>query len=76
MLWDAKSKGTLNNIQNLVGMGKRTPVYFAPEKVFLKLSSERDLRELLQRCDSAKLEEAQRRIKSAVPARNQISLLK
>jgi hypothetical protein len=30
MLWDGKSKGTLNNILNMVGEGKRTLVYFAP----------------------------------------------
>ncbi len=44
MLWDGKSKGTLNNIQNLIRSGKKTLVYIAPEKAFHKLSSEEDLR--------------------------------
>src|SRR5579863_4591204 len=34
MLWDAKSKGTLQNMLNLIAAGKRTLVYFAPAKEF------------------------------------------
>ncbi|HEY6391600.1 MAG TPA: hypothetical protein VIX89_10005 [Bryobacteraceae bacterium] len=60
MLWDGKSKGTLNNIQELIGAGKKTLVYFAPEKTFYKLSSSRELEELLQRCNPAAIQEAQR----------------
>jgi hypothetical protein len=33
MLWDGKSKGTLNNIQELLSAGKKTLVYFAPENL-------------------------------------------
>ncbi len=74
MLWDGKSKGTLNDIQNLISMGKKTLVYFAPEKTFHKLLSEQDLRELLPRCNRAKIREAQRHIKSKIPAGNQLFL--
>lgn len=74
MLWDGKSKGTLNNIQNLVGMGKKTLVYLAPEKAFHKLASNQDLRELLRRCDPAKVREAQREIRDKIPHGSQLSL--
>jgi hypothetical protein len=60
MLWDAKSKGTLQNMLNLVGAGKRTLVYFAPTKDFHVLATEQDLRELLARCDGRDLETAVR----------------
>jgi hypothetical protein len=32
MLWDGKGKGTLNNIQQIIGAGKKALVYLAPEK--------------------------------------------
>ena len=74
MLWDGKSKGTLNNIQNLISMGKKTLVYFGPEKTFQKLLTEQDLRDLLQRCDRASIREAQRRIRSKISAESQLFL--
>ncbi len=60
MLWDAKSKGTLQNMLNLVGAGKRTLVYFAPEKDFHVLANEQDLQALLARCAARDLETATR----------------
>jgi hypothetical protein len=60
MLWDAKSKGTLQNMMNLVGAGKRTLVYFAPTKDFHVLATEQDLHALLVRCESRDLETATR----------------
>jgi hypothetical protein len=44
MLWDGRSRGTLNNILNLLREGKKTLVYFSPTKVFHKLSTEDDFR--------------------------------
>ena len=60
MLWDAKSKGTLQNMLNLVRAGKRTLVYFAPTKDFHVLASEQDLQTLLARCENRDLETATR----------------
>ena len=74
MLWDGKSKGTLNNIQNLIGAGKKTLVYFAPTKSFYTLSSENDLRELLQLCHKGSIREAQRQIKERASVSHQLSL--
>ncbi len=60
MLWDAKSKGTLQNILNLVEAGKRTLVYFAPTKDFYVVANQDDLRSLLARCQRRDLDAASR----------------
>jgi hypothetical protein len=67
MLWDGRSKGTLNNILNLIGAGKKTLVYFAPAKAFHKLSDEGDVRDLLTRCDKGHVERVQQQLKAGMP---------
>jgi hypothetical protein len=74
MLWDARSKGTLNNIQQLVSRGKKTLVYFAPERTFYKLTSQSDLERLLARCNSTLVASAQRQIKIKLGDDAQLSL--
>ncbi len=51
MLWDAKSKGTLQNIINLLRSNKRTLVYISPERDFLVLDTLGDIPNLLAKCD-------------------------
>ena len=65
MMWDGVSKGTLNNIQSLIAAGKKTLVYFSPDKAFYKLASADDLQGLLGRCDPEVILQAQRRIAKA-----------
>ena len=72
MLWDGESKGTLNNIQNLIAAGKKTLVYFSPEKAFHKLESIGDLTALMARCDQALMVTAQRQIVKAKPDRQHL----
>src|SRR5260370_33725070 len=67
MLWDAKSKGTLQNMLNLVGAGKRTLVYFAPTKDFHVLANEHDLQTLLAQCQKRDLEAASRSLRLKQP---------
>lgn len=67
MLWDAKSKGTLQNMLNLVGAGKRTLVYFAPTKEFQVLATEQDLQALLARCQPRDIDEAARKLGLKTP---------
>ncbi len=74
MLWDGKSKGTLNNIQRLIGAGKKTLVFLTREKTFHKLTSEQELHELLERCSQARIQTSQRKISSAIPAASQLPL--
>jgi hypothetical protein len=67
MLWDAKSKGTLQNMLNLVEAGKRTLVYFAPTKGFHVLATEQDLQTLLSLCEKSDLETAVRGLRLKRP---------
>ena len=50
MIWDGKSKGTLNNILNLLQLQKKILVYFSPDKSCYKLKSSKDLTTLLKKC--------------------------
>ncbi len=52
MIWDGKSKGTLNNILNLLQLQKNILVYFSPDKSCYKLKSPKDLSTLLKKCSS------------------------
>ncbi len=51
MIWDGKSKGTLNNILNLLRDDKKTLVYYSPEKKFYTVDSFDVLKGLLQQGD-------------------------
>lgn len=51
MLWDAKSRGTLNNMINLLKENKVVLVYFAPDQSFYKIKDAEDLADLLSKCD-------------------------
>lgn len=60
MLWDGKSKGTLQNMLKLIGAEKPTLVYFAPTKEFHRLTTEADLQALFARCQKSDLDLAAR----------------
>lgn len=51
MLWDGKSKGTLNNMLNLLNQKKQVLVYFSPEKLFYTIRNNDNLITLLGRCE-------------------------
>jgi hypothetical protein len=50
MLWDGKSKGTLNNVMELLGKHKDVVVYFSPKKSFLTLRAIVDIQKLFDIC--------------------------
>jgi hypothetical protein len=60
MFWDGKSKGTLQNMLNLIGAGKKTLVYFVPTKDFHVLATDQDLQALLALCQKRDLDVAAR----------------
>jgi hypothetical protein len=62
MLWDGESKGTLNNVINMVRQKKPVVVYLAPRKVFQTLRSADDLMTLLTNCDRASVERFEREL--------------
>ena len=51
MLWDGKSKGTLNNMLNLCEGNKKVLVYFSGTKSFYTLQNFDDVLDLLKRCN-------------------------
>lgn len=63
MLWDGKSKGTLNNIINMLDCSKAVLVYFSPKKSFLTLSSDLDLNDLLAFCDPVDVERLEKKLR-------------
>ena len=67
-LWDGKSKGTLNNIQQLIATGKKTLVYLSTDKAFHKIVTEQQLDAFLQRCDPNAVHRAQQAIRTKLPA--------
>ena len=56
MLWDGKSKGTVNNVVNLSRDHKPVVVYVAPTKQFRTIKTFDDLRDLLAQGDSDSVE--------------------
>lgn len=56
MLWDGKSKGTINNVLSLSRRNKLVVVYVAPAKNFQTVRSVEDLRELLAKGDPTSVE--------------------
>jgi len=50
MIWDAKSRGTLNNILNLLGESRNVLVFFSPARSFHTIRNAEDLSALLAKC--------------------------
>ncbi len=63
MVWNGKSKGTLNNIINMVERKKPVLVYFSPKRKFFTLKSGSDLAELLSFCERQDLKQLEKSLK-------------
>jgi len=50
MIWNGESKGTLNNMINLVNQNKTVLVYFVPQNRFITIENQEGLNELLGLC--------------------------
>ncbi len=50
-IWTGKSRGTLNNVLNMLKYNKPMMVYFNPEKKYYELKDFQSLSELLKKCD-------------------------
>ena len=62
MIWDTKSKGTINNVVNLLRENKIVIVYVSKDKKFYTLRALNDLEKLLDRCDKTSLEFLERKL--------------
>lgn len=52
MIWNGESKGTLNNIINLIGGGKKVLVYLTPAKQFVSVGCKDELATLIAGCSA------------------------
>lgn len=76
MIWDGKSKGTLNNVLNLVQQGKYSLIYRSPLREFIQIRSMDDVVSLVASCPSDVVEYLDKEIKleRRVAASNQTAL--
>jgi hypothetical protein len=75
MLWDEKSKGTFNNIETLVQLGRKTLVYVAPRKSFHRLATKEDFDAFLQHYDPTLIADLQKEISRKLTDRGQMKLI-
>ncbi len=47
MIWNGKSKGTFNNMINLLNLGKEVILYYAPNQKFYQFKTMKDLNDFL-----------------------------
>lgn len=62
MIWDTKSKGTLNNIVNLLRDNKMVILYISKDKKFYTLHALGDLENLLSKYDKNTLESLEKKL--------------
>lgn len=62
MLWDGRSKGTINNLLNLIRFGRVSVLYMNGEADFATIRTANDLRAVLAKCDLAHLAELEARL--------------
>lgn len=51
MIWNGKSKGTLNNVINLINRNKKTLIYFTPGNEFYLVKSFVDIESIISQCE-------------------------
>lgn len=56
MIWDGESSGTINNVLNLLAMGKKCLVYMEKVDEFFNISIISDFERLLNKCDQSRIE--------------------
>ena len=63
VVWDGKSKGTLNNIINLLKQNKKVLVYFSPSTELRRLNTRQDLASLLADGGGETLEQLEQQLR-------------
>ncbi len=76
MIWDGESKGTLNNILNLVQQGKSALVYRSPSREFIQTKTISDIVSLVTSCSAEVVEYLNKKIKleKRVASAHQVAL--
>ena len=62
VVWDGKSPGSVQNMLWLAKQNKAVVVYATPEEQFYNLKTEREMVDVLARCDDATLDDIGRKI--------------
>lgn len=63
MIWDGESKGTLNNVLNLIQQGKSALVYRSPSREFIQIRSTDDIVSLVASCSTEVVKYLNKKIK-------------
>lgn len=63
MIWDGESKGTLNNVLNLVHQGKSALVYRSPSREFIQVKTTDDVVSLVASCPTELVDYLNKKIK-------------
>lgn len=63
MIWDGESKGTLNNVLNLIQQGKPALVYRSPSREFIQVKTAGDVARLAASCSLEVVEYLNKKIK-------------
>ncbi len=76
MIWDGESKGTLNNVLNLIQQNKHALVYISPQKEFIPVKSSDDLELIISSCPNDLIDYLNKKIKleTRVASSNQFAL--
>ena len=76
MIWDGESKGTLNNVLNLLQLGKSVLLYRSPSREFIQIKCAEDLEPVLSKCSPEVVKYLNKTIKleNRVVVANQIAL--
>lgn len=76
MVWDGESKGTLNNVLNLIHQGKSALVYRSPSREFIQVKTANDVAALVANCSSDLVDYLNKKIKfeKRVSTSNQVAL--
>lgn len=72
MIWNGKSKGTLNNVINLIKRSKKTLMYFTPGNEFYTIKNSADIENIISKCD----EETKKMYQKLTHKSAQLSLIK
>ncbi len=75
MIWNGKSKGTLNNVLNLVFNNKRVLVYFIPQDKFILIGNKLKLEQLISLCPLETKEIYKKLISKTFNSAEQVSML-
>ncbi len=75
MIWDTKSKGTLNNMVNLLRENKTVIVYVSKDKKFYTLRTSSDLEKLLSKYHNNSLESLEKKLQLSQKAKKEQEVL-